>query len=91
MKINIDKIARTSRLKLTEEEKKEFEKDLESIIDAFNIIQKVNVKDVKPTFSPINVKNVLREDVVGESLNTIEILSRVKNKDNSYYKGPKVL
>ena len=78
-------------MKLTEEEKKEFEKDLESIIDAFNIIQKVNVKDVKPTFSPINVKNVLREDVVGESLNTIEILSRVKNKDNSYYKGPKVL
>ncbi len=91
MRINIDKIAEISRLKLTEEEKKEFERDLESIIDAFNIIQKVDVKDVEPTFSPINVKNVLREDVAGESLNTIEILNRVRNKEDSYYKGPKVL
>lgn len=90
-KDTIEKVAAIARLELTEEEKESFAKDLESILKAFSTLDKAKVKDTKPTFQPIEVKNVVREDKIEPSLSQEEALSNSPNKDKGFFKGPKVV
>jgi len=86
----IEKLARLARVELTKEEEKGFEKDLESILSAFKDLEKVDTKGVKPTFQPVPVKNVLREDKVEPSLTQEQALANTKNREKSFFKGPRV-
>jgi len=87
----VKKISEIARLNLTEEEIKEFSRDLVSILESFSIINRVNTENIKPTFRPIEVINKYREDKIKESLNRIEVMKNIKNKEDFYYKGPKTL
>ncbi len=87
--IDIEKIARTSRLNLSEEEKREFKNDLEEILRSFEIISKIDTTNVEPTFRPIRIYNVYRDDKIRESMNRIELMKDIVNKEDFYYKGPK--
>ncbi len=87
----IKKICEIARLNLTEDEIKEFSRDLINILKSFSVINKVNTDNVKPTFRPIDVINKYREDKIKESLNRIEVMKNIKNKEKFYYKGPKVV
>jgi len=88
----VKKVAEVARLTLTEEEIKKFSQDLENILDAFKELEKVNTEKVEPTFQPIEANDVLREDEVKKSLNQSLAISNVKlNKEDGYFKGPKVV
>jgi len=88
----VKKVAEVARLKLSEDELKKFSKDLNNILDAFKELDKVKTDGIQPTFWPIEVKDVLREDKVSESLEEKEALKNVKeNKEDGYFKGPKVV
>ncbi|MCK5300131.1 MAG: Asp-tRNA(Asn)/Glu-tRNA(Gln) amidotransferase subunit GatC [Candidatus Aenigmarchaeota archaeon] len=91
IKIDIEKISSTAKLKLTDNEKKLFTKDLESILNAFNNISKVNTDNIKPTFHPVEVKNITREDKVEKSLDTETALSNTKNRQGRYFLGPRAI
>jgi len=87
----VEKVAGIAKIHLTDAEKKKFEKDMKSILEAFGSLDKAKTDGVEPAFQPIPVKNVLREDVVEESLTQEEALSNTKHKENGYFKGPKVV
>ena len=88
----VKRVAEIARLNLTEEEVSRFSKDLSTILEAFRIMQKTNTEGVKPSFHPIDVKNAVREDKIEESLSQSDALSNVeKNKENGYFKGPRVV
>ena len=87
----VEKIAKLSKLNLTEKELAEFSKDLESILEAFKDLQKVPTKGVKPSTHPLGQKNVTREDKVEPSLSQKEALANAKQKEGGYFKGPKVV
>ena len=72
--IEVEKIAKLARLKLSEEEIKKFEKDLEEVKEMFDEIDKIEVKE-NPCFQPVEVKNVTREDKVKKGFSTKEALS----------------
>ncbi len=94
MKINkelILQVAKNARLNLTEKEIKEFEKDFKNILDTFSDISKVDTKNVKESFHPIEIKNHLREDKVEESLSQENALKNSKHRTDIYFKGPKAL
>ena len=91
IKIDIDKIASVSKISLTEEEKQIFVKDLKNILGAFDNISKLNTDRVKPTFQPVEVKNVTREDKVEKSLDIETALSNTKNKEGRYFTGPRAI
>ncbi|MCD6270468.1 Asp-tRNA(Asn)/Glu-tRNA(Gln) amidotransferase subunit GatC [bacterium] len=55
-------IASLARLGLSEEETAKIQKELSKILDYFKLIQEVDVSGIKPTYYPLAVKNVLRED-----------------------------
>lgn len=94
MKVNkklIEQIAKNARLKLTKKEVDEFLPQLKQVLESFSIVSKANTKNVEPSFHPIKIENVTREDKVEKSLTRKEALSNTKHKKDGYFKGPKVI
>ena len=94
MEINkelILKVAKNSRLKLTEKEAEEFVPQFKEILNSFSKLDEIKTEKVKPSFHPIEIKNHLREDIVKESIETNELLKNTKNKKGNYFLGPKAL
>jgi len=83
----IRKVAKIARLELTNDEVREFTKQIDDVIEAFKSLEKVDTKDVKPSFQPIEIKNVWREDKVKDY--EWDPLSNSDNKENNYFKGPR--
>jgi len=94
MKINkelILKVAKNARLNLTESEIREFEKDFENILNTFSEISKVDTKNVKESFHPMEIKNHSREDKVENSISQEDALKNSKHRTDIYFKGPKAI
>ena len=89
-KPDVRKVAQIARLKLSDQEVRKFSKDLESILDAFKDLERVPTRNVRPSFQPIETKNVLRKDAVERSLTQEQALANAKNKEKGFFKGPKV-
>ncbi len=87
----IDNVATVARLKLSEKEKEKFVKEFKEILTAFSTIDKVNTKNVKSSFQPVELKNMAREDEVEESLNQEKALENTKHKKEGYFKGPRAV
>ncbi len=90
-KETVKKVADIARLNLEEKEVDKFSKDLTNILGAFEDLKKVDTKNIEPTFQPVEVKNVIREDQTGESFSSEKALSQTKNKEGKHFKGPKVV
>lgn len=87
----LGKVAKNARLNLSEEEKKIFLPQLQEILDAFSVLDDLDVSKEKPSFQPIGIKNVWREDKVGKCLTQEEALSNTNHRKDGYFKGPKVI
>lgn len=87
----IEHVAGIARLKLTKEEIENFLPQLKEILDAFSKLDEVDVKDVKPSFQPIELKNVMREDKIEKCLTQEEALSLTEHKKDGYFKGPRAV
>ncbi len=85
----ISKVAKNARLNLSDKEIDEFIKDFKEILDQFSVLDKVDTKDVKPSFQPLPLKNVSRDDKVGKCLSQEEALNNTQNKKDGFFKGPK--
>ena len=84
----IQHIADLARLKLTDAEIKKFLPQLKEILDAFSKLDKVNTSNTLPSFQPVELKNMLREDKVKPCLSQEKALSNAKEKKDGYFKGP---
>lgn len=51
-KQEVEHIAKLARLGLSKQEVKKFEKELSSILDYFDTLEKVDTSNIKPTFHP---------------------------------------
>lgn len=90
-KETISRVARNARINLNENEIKRLEKELNEILAAFEMIKKVKVGDVEPSFQPFNIKNVIREDRPERSLSVGLALKNAKQKQGNYIKGPRAV
>ncbi len=87
----LEHVAEVARLKLTEEEIKKFLPQLKEALDFFSKLQEVNTDNVKPSFRPVELKNVMREDKEKECLSQDEALSLTEHKKDGYFKGPRAV
>ncbi len=85
----INRLCDVAKLNLTDEEKKLFSKELTEILSAFDIINKVDTKNISPAYHPNKVSNVWRDDIINETI--WEPLSNSKRNENGYVVGPKIL
>lgn len=90
-KETVEKVARIARLELTDDEKTKFSRDLGDILSAFSALEKADVSGVEPAFQPVEVKDVLREDVAEPCLSQKDALANAGHKENGFFKEPKAM
>ena len=94
MEINrelIEHVAKIARLELTEDEINRFIPQLKEALIYFSKLQEIDTENVKPSFHPVDIKNIMREDEEGECLSAEQALSLSLHKKDGYFKGPKVV
>ncbi|MCL2147738.1 MAG: aspartyl/glutamyl-tRNA amidotransferase subunit C [Methanomassiliicoccaceae archaeon] len=85
----IERVARAAHLALTEEELERYGRDLAEVLDYFSII------DGSPEgeghgVNPVEVADVLRDDVPGIFFDPAELMRDMKTYDG-YVRGPRLL
>ncbi len=92
MKVNektVRHVAKLARLNLTDKELKMMEKDMNSILESFKILN--NAPDAEPSFQPMEMNNIMREDKPEKSLTQGEALANTNHKEKGFFKGPKAI
>lgn len=87
----VKRVAANARLNLKEDEVRKFAAEMKEILENFKKLAEVNTDGVEPSFHPIPVKNVAREDKVGKCLDRDEALSLTPHKKDGYFRGPKTI
>ena len=94
MAIDIDevkRIASLAKLEFSNEELKKFTTDLNQILDYVKKLNELNTDDIDITYHPIEYGNVLRDDIVKESLAVDKVLMNAPQKTWQYFVVPKVI
>ena len=87
----IRKVAKLSRLDLTEAEIREFTGQLSAILDYVEKMNELNTDNVEPLAHCLPVANVFREDFAKESLGTEKVLANAPQSEGEFFKVPKIL
>lgn len=84
-------IAHLVRLGITEAEADEFSRQFNSIIDYFNMLNEVDTQTVPPASDAAYSEIVLREDLVGPSMDREEFLRNAPRSERGHIVVPTVL
>ena len=87
----IRKVAKLSRLDLTETEVAEFAGQLSAILDYVEKMNELNTDGIEPLAHCLPISNVFREDRVKESLGTEKVLGNAPQSQDDFFKVPKIL
>jgi len=88
---DVEYVARLARLKLTQDEKEKYARQLGGILNYINKLNELDTSKVEPTSHVISLSNVFREDKVKESLPAEEILSNAPQKSRGFFRVKKVI
>lgn len=81
------KLAKLSRLSLTEDEISKYQKELGDILDYVKRLESVDVSGLKPTYQVTGLSNVTREDIVVEAqADPTILLKNTPKSQNGYIK-----
>lgn len=90
-KEDVDHVALLARLELTEEEREMYTRQLNSILEHFQALERLNTSDVQPTSHVLPLRNVYREDWVGQHLAREEVLANSPGSEENCFKVPKIV
>ena len=91
--LDIDYIAKLSRLTLTNSEKERFSRELKDVLNHVAKLKEQDLSKVAPTFQTTGSTDVVREDEVDQKriLSPSEALANSKRKERGLFQVPKVL
>ena len=89
--LQVRKVAKLSRLELTDAEVEEFTGQLSAILDYVEKMNELDTESVEPLAHCLPISNVFRRDCVGESLGTLKALANAPQRDGDFFKVPKIL
>lgn len=87
----IDQLAHLSRLEFSTEEKQKILNDLNRILDYIDQLNELNTDNVEPLIYLAPNQNILRDDVVNETLKKEDALANAPKKDSDYFRVPKII
>ena len=90
-KNQVKKVAKLSRISLDESKVESLSKDLNSIINFVEQLNKLDTKDTKPLSSVIDKTLKPRNDKVNDGKMKEEILKNSPNKNEDFFIVPKVI
>ena len=90
-KEEVVKIASLARIELTEKEVEKFRKEISTVLEYVDELQKVNTEGLEEVSQVTGLVNVQREDKVVEAENREEIFSQAPEMKDGYYKVKAIL
>tara|TARA_B100000700_G_C14909366_1_gene791422 strand:- start:847 stop:1152 length:306 start_codon:yes stop_codon:yes gene_type:complete len=90
-KEEVQKIAKLSKLKLSDKEINMYSKQMSQIIDYVSQLDEVDTSKVKPLSSVIDNNNVIRKDNVESSLDKSTTLKNAPESDEEFIYVPKII
>lgn len=90
-KSDVEYVARLARLALTEEEKELYTTELNAVLGFMETLNQLDTTDVSPTTHVLDLKNVFRDDVVGISMPTEEVVANAPEAEDGQFKVPKIM
>ena len=87
----ITKLSQLARLQFNDMEKQEIRKDLQRMIAFVEKLDELDLSGVEPLLHICGEVNVLRDDVVKDSITREEALKNAPLHDGRFFKVPKVI
>jgi aspartyl-tRNA(Asn)/glutamyl-tRNA(Gln) amidotransferase subunit C len=84
-------VADLARLSFDEAQTEKLQGDLSAVLDYVAALEKLDTTDVKPTEHVLELVNVLRPDVVGETLPIDKVLANAPEAENNAFRVPRVV
>lgn len=84
-------VAHLARLDLSDDDVARMAGELSAVLSYIEQMGELDVSNVEPTAHPLPVQNVLRDDVVRESLTPESALGVAPSAQDGFFKVPKVL
>jgi len=86
----IDTLSKLAKISLTKEQEEKYASEFTSVMNYMEEIKNLDVDNIEETARVANDENVLREDIVKESLLQKEALKNSKNTSNGYFLVPAI-
>ncbi len=90
-KKEVEHLAELAHLELTEEEKRLYTEQLNTILEYFRILDDAQTDDVPPTLSVLDLENVWRADEPEPSLDAEIILSNAPKTERGFVRAPRIV
>jgi aspartyl-tRNA(Asn)/glutamyl-tRNA(Gln) amidotransferase subunit C len=87
--LDLDKLAHLSRLTLAPERKAQLEQDMEKILGFVAKIERMELEGVEPLVHLSDEVNVLRADVVEQTVSHAEAMKNAPGADTDYFRVPR--
>ncbi|MFZ5595420.1 MAG: Asp-tRNA(Asn)/Glu-tRNA(Gln) amidotransferase subunit GatC [Bacillota bacterium] len=87
----VEHVALLSRLELDEAEKKLYAEQLSAILEYAGMLDELDTEKVPPTAHVLPLKNVFREDRVGEHLPLEKTLQNAPSREDNFFKVPRIV
>ncbi len=88
---DVEHISWLASIKIEEDEKDEFVRQFNSILEYFHQLDEVDTENVEPTYRMLDLVNVFREDRELKSLSQEESLRNAPLKENGHFKSPRIM
>jgi aspartyl-tRNA(Asn)/glutamyl-tRNA(Gln) amidotransferase subunit C len=90
-KNEILKIASLAKLKFNDDEIEKFTYQFNEILNYINKLNEINTDNVEPLSHPLEINSVMRNDELKISISTDKALMNSPDKDDKFFKVPKVI
>ena len=87
----IDYVEKLAKLKLTDEEKQNQKKEMQSLVSYMEVLNTLDTTGVEAMTHIYPIKNVFRKDIVVPSYDREELLLNAPEKKDGCYKVPKTV
>ena len=84
-------LATLAHIAMTEEELDRMSTELDAIVDAVASVSEAATDDIPAPSHPIPLTNVMREDVVGETLTQAQALANAPDAEDGRFRVPAIL
>ncbi|MDQ0203797.1 Asp-tRNA(Asn)/Glu-tRNA(Gln) amidotransferase subunit GatC [Pectinatus haikarae] len=88
---DVENVAGLSRLRITEDKMDKYLIEFNDFLEYVDMLQKVDTENVEPTAHVLPLQNVFREDEIKPSLDRDMALSNAPEKENGYFKVPRII
>lgn len=88
---DVEHVAKLARLHLTDEEREMFTEQLNAILQYAEKLNELDTDDIAPTTHVLHLSNVMRDDVVEESLPLDKVFRNAPDEEDGQFKVPAVL